>query len=838
MTLGEGGTASRLEPLGGVNYGTLELHHRSAAGTRAELVVLDGEGKPRIRKPFEDASNLDSTTPLGWLGSGYLTFKVIGADGGIRNLVSGKLLIKDPFDISFRTLPTRGKIEFMLNTSGIGKRAPGALRFQASLQDASGKSLSSCEQALKSLKETVAMLLPEIPIGKYTIRAYLKDGSKTYSKELPFERPDDRFLREPRGLGREIPSPWQGMRFKENLLEGTYFSYRFAKESPFPAAALKGKEEILTASALEVIANGKPQMLRHLGHKVVENAPDRVVTEGTLACLGAPLSIRYRRTASYDGLLRYDLRLVPSGKVTVQRLAWKGRVAPQHASYAINPNTTPAFIVDYSAAKSTTYRVFPVAWVTGLTYGFSVFTDNDANWVGTPNQQAILMEKTPAETTLTAEMISQPVAITREIPYVLAMMSTPGKPPRADWRQTYSHLPNKANTGGTYYRTTGWGSERKKFRWYRWICLTHLWAPEAARKHIAYFRKRGTEVIPYNCGALMPDSNPIYNYYGYEWRRSVGGRLLPPCEQGTDNDGVLFYGGMPVCANHRGFADYMTYYTDNYLSKYDLSGLYLDFGGVYATDTPYGATDMTEYLTPGKQVRAWNVFGVRDLYERLRKVIQSHGKEKILWIHDWDRYHPAITSFADLIYPGEEYMHTIRVNRRVYGEKTPLVQWQAAYRSQIFGASVQFLTQYRYFREPIHNPKKSVAEKLDFARDLMTMILLHDITMSDTFTSPWHEVWDRLEMRKATFTGYYTGVPVVTDNPVVKTGLYRWPNQKKVVLILGNTSNKPASFRLDDSKLPLEGRALDLFTNKEVDLKQTFQFRDFDFMVLEANIKP
>ena len=768
---------------------------------------------------------------------GFLRLQQTQIVAFIVNQFSGKLLIKDPFDLSFHTLPTSRKIEFQLNTSGIGKRAPGQLRFQASLLDANGKSLSSCDQTLKGIKTAIPLPLPELPIGKYTIKATLKDGDKAYSKTLPFERPDDSFLRDPKGLGRDIPSPWQGMTLQGEFLQGTFFRYRFAKESPFPASAAKGEAQILTESALEIVANGKPQKLRHDKSRLVENAPDRIVTEGTLVCSGAPLAIRYRRTASYDGLLRYDLTLVPTGKVTVQRLAWKGRVTPDHATYAINPHVTPAFNVEYSRAATAKCRAFPLAWVTGLTCGFSVFTDNDANWVGSPNQPAILMEKSPNGTTLTAEMISRSVTISREIPYVLAMMSTPGKPPRADWRQTYSHMPAKPNTGGTYYRTTGWGSERNKFRWYRWICLTHLWNPDAARKHIAYLQKRGTEVIPYNCGALMPDTNPIYDYYGYEWRRKVDGRLLPPCEQGTDNDGVLFYGGMPVCANHRGFADYMTYYTDKYLSEYDLSGLYLDFGGCYPTDTPYGTTDMTEYLTPGKTVHAWNVFGVRDLYERLRKVIQSHGKEKILWIHDWDRYHPAITSFADLIYPGEEYMHSIRVNRRVYGEVTPLVQWQAAYNSRIFGASVQFLTQYRYFRDPIHNSKKSVQEKMDFARDLMTMVLLHDITMSDSFTAPWHEIWDRLEMRKATFTGYYTGVPIVTDNPVVKTGLYRWPDRKKVVLILGNTSKSPASFRLDVSKLPLEPKALDLFTNKEIDLTQTFQFRDFDFLVLEATLK-
>jgi hypothetical protein len=377
------------------------------------------------------------------------------------------------------------------------------------------------------------------------------------------------------------------------------------------------------------------------------------------------------------------------------------------------------------------------------------------------------------------------------------------------------------------------------FRWYRWICLTHLWNPKAAAQRVAYFKKRGALSIPYCCGALMPDSNPIFNYYGHEWRRSVQGRLQPACEQGTDLDGVMFNGGMPICANNPGFADYMTYYTDQYLKKYDLYGLYLDFAGVYKTDKPFYDTDLTDYLTPDRKVTAWNIFGLRELYERVRKVLQKHGKDKILWLHEWDRYHPAYTSFGDLIYPGEEFMHTIRVNRRVYGEETPLEQWQAAYNSELHGAAVQFLTQYRYYREPIHNLKKGVAEKLDFARDLMTMVLLHDIPMSDTFTAPWHTLWDKYEMKKAQFSSYYTTPPVeiVTDNPAVKTALYRWKGKNKAVLILGNTSKKAQKFRLDTKKLPLESRAMDLFRNKPVDLSRTFNFRDFDNLVLEVTVK-
>lgn len=837
LTLADDHTASMLSEIEDVNYGTLKFKHSATVPCKAELTLRDGSGKIMLEEKFNDAGKLSVNKPLKWIGGGFFDFKVTTADNKVLQRNSGKLLIKEPFNFALRTLPSQKKIEFDIDATGLGKAAEKSLVFSGELCDEAGKKVYSRNKCkLSGLRSTASIPLPELVPGKYLLKLQLSDGKQTFSKNMQFTRPDDTFIKKAMGRERIVPSPWGKIALKGDQLSGSFFGYTFNSNSPFPVKAVKDSQDILVGSELELIVNGKKQSLTHKNYKVVENAPDSIVTTGELVCSDAPLKVAYKRVASYDGLLKYTLKLVPEKPVTVNRFAWSGTVVPEMAAYGINPNVSPAFITEYSTHKKAQYRTFPVAWVTGLKYGFTLFSDNDANWYGKDPAYALIMDKTPERTVMTAEMIAEDVQIKRPIPYILAMMSTPGKPPRSDWRQTYSGVPAKPGSGGTYYRTIGWGHERNMFRWYRWICLTHLWNPEAAAKRVAYFKKRGSFSIPYCCGALMPDNNPIYEYYGHEWRRSVHGRLQPPCEQGTDNDGTLFYGGIPMCSNQPGFGDYMTYYTDQYLKKYDLYGLYLDFGGVYRTDNPFRDTDITDYLTPGRKVNVWTIFGLRDLYERLRKVLQSNGKDKMLWIHEWDRYHPAFVSFADLIYPGEEFMHKIRVNRRVYGEEVPLEQWQVMYSSDVNGASVQFLTQYRYFREPIHNLKKSVEEKIDFARDLMTMILLHDITMSDTFTGKWHLIWDELEIKKADFKSYYTGVSVVTDNPAVKTAMYTWKDRKTAVLILGNTTNKPQSFKVNDTKLKLKSMAKDLFNNKTVDLSKNISFRDFDFLVLEVTL--
>ena len=66
--------------------------------------------------------------------------------------------------------------------------------------------------------------------------------------------------------------------------------------------------------------------------------------------------------------------------------------------------------------------------------------------------------------------------------------------------------------------------------------------------------------------------------------------------------------------------------------------------------------------------------------------------------------------------------------------------------------------------------------------------------------------------------------------------MYTWKDRKTAVLILGNTTNKPQSFKVNDTKLKLKSMAKDLFNNKTVDLSKNISFRDFDFLVLEVTL--
>ena len=129
LTLSDSNTVSRLLPLGGINYGKVELCHTSTGPSAAELTLRNGVGKVMLRKKFADARKLAAVLPLKWIGGGFLDLKVTGAGGRVLNSTSGKLLIQEPFTITYRTLPSAGKIEFDIDANGFGKSAEGNLSF-------------------------------------------------------------------------------------------------------------------------------------------------------------------------------------------------------------------------------------------------------------------------------------------------------------------------------------------------------------------------------------------------------------------------------------------------------------------------------------------------------------------------------------------------------------------------------------------------------------------------------------------------------------------------------------------------------------------------------------
>ena len=839
ITLGASEDATRLQLNGKLNYGTPEIIWDSASPANISLEFLDGCGKSVIEKKYTGVTKFNFNDELKWQGGGFMLLHATAPDGKVLCDYSGKIMIRDPYTVNYDCFASLNKILLHLDLQGLKtdlKTKP--ISFRATLTgEKDGQLYASANALLNKNISTVELPFKELKVGKYKLSCGITADGNEIVREMIFVRPDDEFIRKPAGEERTVPQPWSKLTRIDDTVSGKYFTYKFRTDNPFLEQAVIHGRKVLQSTQMLVGNQDVSAEFRVVESKNIESSPDRIIDIGTLESDNLKIKLDYKRTIAYDGMVRYDLTLTPLDKtVRLEQFKLIFDLPEEICRYAINPEKTPSFIREWKPAPKLEIRQFPTAWLTGLNAGFCVFTDNDANWVYPADSLPLAMIRNDTRTRIEVNFINGPATISTPTPYVLAMMGTPSKPPRSDYRQI--HVvggPKDKGQGGEFYRIRGWEHERNYFYWYRWILMTHLQNPEKARAAIQTFNNRGIKSIPYNCGAVMPDSNPIYDYYGNDWRRYTGGKIQPKSEYMTDLDGTKFYGAVPVCANNRGFADYMAFYLDKYLQEYDLHGLYLDYGGVNPSDTPYKDTSLKDVLNPGHQVSSYNVFGVRDLFERLRKILQKHNQSNVLWLHEWDRYHPAVVSFGDIIYPGEEYMHSIRNNLRVYGEETPLSAWQAAYNSEVYGCAVQFLNQYRYYTDIIADKNKTNQEKMYFARDLMTMTLLHDIPASAYFLEDIYYIFDSCKIKDAVFHAYYTDAQIKTDNDQVKICYYQWEGRPELLMVIGNVSNKAQKFSIDWGNFKVSS-AVDAFTGNKVDLMNRQELGDFGFRLLRVRL--
>lgn len=841
VMLGTPNSATQLQQLGQLNYGNPEIVLQNREPVDVELQILDGTGRMIVNKKYEKVTDAVFKGELKWHGGGFLLLKAVSPDGKVVYDYSGMILIREPYTVVYDFFASLKQMALNIDIQGlITNLKTNPLPFKVTLTgEKDGRLHASIQALLNQPQSTVILPVKELPPGKYKLACTITVGDKDFTQYSTFERPDDNFIRHPAGLERTIPLPWGPLSRNRNSITAKYCSYEFGDDSPFPSSAIIHGKKVLLTSQMIIGNQNKVAEFKLIENTNIENSPDKIVDAGIMVADNLKLKLEYKRAISYDGMIRYDLALEPMDKSSrVDNFKLIFDLPEEAGKYAINPDKTPSFVKTWNNPQNQEIRQFPIVWLTGLTAGFCVFTDNDANWVYPQNQLPLVMRHCRDKKQLEVNFISGGIDLTVKTPYVLAMMATPGKPPRADYRQI--HVlggPKVKNQGGEFYRVRGWEHERNDIYWFRWILLTHQQNPDKAVAAIKNFSDRGIKSIPYSCGWVMPDSNPVYDYYGNDWRLYAGGKIQPKAEYMTDLDGTKFFGAVPVCANNSGFADYMTYYMDKYLKEYNMYGIYLDFGGVNQSDKPYKDTNLKDVVTPGRRVTSYNVFGVRDLYERLRKTMQKNNPENILWLHEWDKYHPAVVSFGDIIYPGEEYMHSIRNNLRVYGDETPLSAWQAAYNSNIYGAAVQFLHQYRYYTDTIRDNKKTNLEKMHFARDLMTMVLLHDIPMSDYFMEDMYVIFDTGKVKDAEFHAYYTDSKIKTDNDQVKISYYQWPNRQELLMVVGNVSKKEQKFIINFDNFKVKPEGIDALTKENIDLKIPLTLGDYGFKLIRVKFQ-
>jgi len=828
LTFGQGRITARVQP---APPGSVKISISSS--TRTEAESTSGDEALSFRLP-PNAYNLE----------------VVGVNGEQEvGAYGAAFIVRDPLQAAFQVFPSSGEIEIKVDARGLAERlAPsmekGEMTVEAELVEvAAGAIVSQENWPMKSWHSEFVLPFTDPPPGDYIVRVRVKAPAESFVKDMTLVRPSDEFLRDRKGLERTIPSPYKPLVVSQTGDDGEFtvstpfITYRFG-EGAFPlGATVRGIEVISGEPKLRVKTAGEEHDFQPVSRQALESTDQDVSDSGVMECSAAGLALEWHRRMHYDGLIRYDLKLLPKGEapVTIEGLSLSVQVPADAARYSLSPIYHP----DWDAKNR--LDVFPTAWLTGDRAGFNLFTDNDANWVYPENEKPIKLRRSAdGSATIEAVLIDSPVTLNPGPPatYVLGMTATPTKPPRSDWRAL--HEGGWGNLHGQNLAIIGWGGMPK------WIFkrIQYFAAPIADNfrywaDQLANRPARVTKLFPYGFLTAMPDNNPISDYYGTEWLYTRDGFSPPKIERYTDKiDGQPFYFGVPRCLNKEGYRDYIAYYADQYLREHPfIIGPYFDGSGVDRTDTPYCDTSLVDVFRPGRNVYNDFHFGMRDIYERLYKITKKHrGDDGIVYAHAWSDYRPSIAAFMDMTLPGEEFMHTIKNGLQVYTE-APLEQWQSNYSANIYGTAVQFMTQHRNYGGDLSLLPPDKRE--EYTRPPLTMCLIHDVPLAGWWYVDVEKTWaalDRNRVREADFRGYWQQNDIQTDSPSVKASYYFWPDSDDRLLLLGNIGAEPESVRLSgvaefSGKDEIAGTLLDL--SASIDLP-AYGFR----IVRLSRIKP
>ncbi len=682
-----------------------------------------------------------------------------------------------------------------------------------------GPVLSKTEGKLTEGQTVCRLQFGELPQGNYVLGATINFSRTSYSKYIAITKPDDIFLRERKGLERTIPWPFTEIKAQNNALTLTNITYTFSKDHPLPLTAVNRGVNVL-ASPVEFMlqVNGKNDILRPVSSSITEQSKDRQIAEGILQAENSRLKVAWKRIAAYDGMLKYQFILMPQAKLTVNAFRVMAPLKPEWSRYCL----APIYQSDWETKGR--FAAFPSAWLCGNPFGFTLFTDTDMNWIF--NEEPLRMQKnSDGSAIMAAHFIDLPTEISCDVPYTLAMMATPSKPPRPDWRTI--HTEGWGRLVGQNLQIVMGGNAPARFKrgqdLSQPITENILKLPEIFANRPAGLKR----ILPYVFLASLSDKNPIADWYGADWSRTVNGAPMAKSDMSKDKTDGTEYAllGIHLCHNKTDSADYLCYYLDKLLRDSNVFiGLYTDGGAIYKTDTPYLGMPEKPVLQMKKPPRTWEFFGKRDLFERITKIIRANrGSEGIMFNHNWETYYPALISFHDLIFPGEEYMHIIPRGMQVYIEDTPLGKWQSNYNSQVFGAGIQFLGQWRKLGGDLI--RLPMDKRNFYTQPLLMMCLLHDTPLSGAWYPNIEPTWKLLDDNKicdATFTGYWQENAIATDNSNVKASFYQWKKRDEKLLILGNLSRAP-------QETTIQGKITDAYTGEPlqnpIELDGNFGFR-------------
>lgn len=828
-------------------FGTLKLR-QDAEAVRFEGIsfpdgMLEIQSDPEIQAVLTGADGSRIRRP-----ENIKTWK-INLNAGVYDLAASakdfyyasRVIVDQPLILTYTCYASKKKIEVSADLSGAGgniRKAwkDGTLTGSVRLMDRQGGVIAENRLPLKELKSTADLSLPpELPRGEYRVVAEVTNGKEIkLDARKRFRVPDMTPYKLKVGTEHTVPAPWTPVKQSGPKEFQVWNRTLFFQDGPFPVRIIAGGEDMLL-NAPELLFEGKPVAWKDF--RITEKHDDFFRFEGTGSAPG--LSFQWSSELCFDGLVKVKIAMNPeNGAAEIRDLKLKWSVPAKFARAMLEPLYSP-----WRNTDGACYR-FPYAhgqdffiWSVGLEKGFLWWPESCANWNNPAGHKQFSISRKGDTVSVTADFITRKAVLKKEALYSMAFMATPGRPEpirRRDFNpgQIWDFL--KYETLKVQY----YGINKKMMD-----CATEPWTgllplnPERYRKHIDMIEAKGSRYMPYSQPAHTASIEESYDYFFPEWRQKPGF----PSGGGIEFRTGQYYEPEACCA-HTGAGDLFVWRADKLLTDFPkLPGLYYDIcEGRLCWNTLHGCGGTDAF---GNTYGSSNLLTHRDYFIRLKRVLEKHGKDKVLFLHAHNRFSPFTHGIGDYWLPGEQYADAITQNlEHFYCENIPAGEYQSAYYTPVHGSGVVFLSVYQLTMWRLNLKGNYYAPQ--YALSMLTPVLLHDINISNCYINHktverWWIIKHDINLADAEFHGYWFSDAVKSDSDKVHVSWYEWkkPSPYSRLLVIGNTGRKeqPAALKIDWKKLGLAPDRVkfhDLWEDREISGLDSLRVKGNNFLLI------
>jgi hypothetical protein len=548
-----------------------------------------------------------------------------------------------------------------------------------------------------------------IPYGRYEVRFQAKDaaGKVVIDGKRDWDFKEDPWRNSRAGILAKTPAPWTPIRVENGVVATRMTDYALGSDG-LPAGIKAAGEELL-AAPFRIEEGGKP-----LKGVLTEAAASRdVEAEWSAAFQGASCDIALRCRAEYDGMIRFELKLAPKGKVAPIRFVMpvKAERATRYLFYpmgargvttgTVGPeegpllesrvaHLAPRAWQDYKKArdrdpslkwesffaaikaKHEGYGFFGHVDVNDRNRGLFWFCDNAAGWAQSPKVSAIELERKGGAVQLVLNLVAEAGAYESDKPIVFGILPHPARP-----------LPEK-------YRLFERADPAKEPRLCDVFDAFYPW-PMDPRDH-------SMKVFP-AVDPKKPEAGPSWEYAescipSMKAAKARGlrtfylSRLWFGCRAGAYDGWEWRSGETQGASLAPSFVDYLSWEMDEWLKRDIWDAIYLD--ECYETPVNNLEAGLSVRLPDGTEQPGLCTFGFRELMKRWRNSFTAHGKEPLIMAHHTHSWQYPGLVFSDMTLDGEN-APIVSLKSRDWQDSTSKERFEAIQNARLWGLSTFYM---------------------------------------------------------------------------------------------------------------------------------------------------